>query len=58
MLHLAIIEMVVMMNTSKGMSASIESEPKYVMLINVRNLPLQWFVRRMPNPLKTTASSN
>jgi hypothetical protein len=42
--------MVVMMNTSKGMSASIKSETKYVKLINVHNLPLQRLVLRMPNP--------
>jgi hypothetical protein len=49
-LHLAIIEMVVMKNTSKGMSTSIKSETKYVKLINVHNLLLQRFVLRMPNP--------
>ncbi|MDT7970590.1 MAG: hypothetical protein RQ842_08475 [Vulcanisaeta sp.] len=39
-----------MKNTSKGMSTSIESEARYVMLANVHNLPLQRLVLRMPNP--------
>jgi hypothetical protein len=56
-LHLAIIEMVVMKNTSKGMSVSIKSEARYVMLINVHNLPLQRLVVRMPNPHKNTAQA-
>jgi hypothetical protein len=57
-LHLAIIEMAVMMNTSQGMNASIKSEPKYVALINIHNLPLPRPVARMPNPTKKHYPSN